>query len=58
MLLTCGVGGAVREPGIMTRGEVCLDSQLHRMRKRPIAHVVGRRNFHKVNLAGLQLLQQ
>lgn len=56
--VTCGVCGATGEPGILTRGEICSYCQLHRMTKWPIAHLVGCRNFHKVNLTRLQVLQQ
>lgn len=58
MVLTCGVCVATREPGIVTRGQICQDLQLHSQRERTIAHVVGGRNFHKVNLTRLQFLQQ
>lgn len=56
--LTSGVGGAARESVVAARGEVCSHRQLHRAGKRSVAHSVGRRNLHQVNVARLQVLQQ
>lgn len=56
--LTSGEGGAARESVVAARGEVCSHRQLHHAGKRSVAHSVGRRNLHQVNVARLQVLQQ
>lgn len=56
--LTCGESGATGKSGIMTRGGIFSYCQLHHVRKRAVAHVVGCWNFYQVNLAWTQVLQQ
>lgn len=56
--LTGGVRWAAGESMVAAWGEVSSHRQLHHAGKRTVAHIVGRRNLHQVNVARLQVLQQ